>query len=431
MGAETSPEQQYSLRWNDFHSSILSSFRHLRDEEDFVDVTLACDGCSFTAHKVVLSACSPYFRRLLKANPCQHPIVILRDVQQKDMESLLRFMYNGEVHIGQEHLTDFLKTAQMLQVRGLADVPSAAAGQRLTTTTTEQKISNMSKKEIEYNTTTTLPWASDRPEALRESGLSPPPAKRARSSERDSFPTDKDRSPSRNNNGDMSDSLLGQALEGGPTILTKEKSNNNSESPNQTCEDSNSSDTALSEHGDGEAVTPKTEPPDYSSMLEEHNPFHTNGGLMDQNRPPSFPGALLGLQDHPLAGLTGLMPGPSGMHGSANDFDARYRGVLGSDVSLRRPQEAHGLSIVRRPSTATSDHQGTANVKYECPLCDQILLCLVVARQHIDEHYPRESTVCPVTECSRRFSHPNSVRNHMRQKHSKQWTIMKKIKWTL
>lgn len=90
MGGDTSPEQQYSLRWNDFHSSILSSFRHLRDEEDFVDVTLACDGCSFTAHKVVLSACSPYFRRLLKANPCQHPIVILRDVQQKDMESLLR-----------------------------------------------------------------------------------------------------------------------------------------------------------------------------------------------------------------------------------------------------------------------------------------------------------------------------------------------------
>lgn len=61
-------QQQYSLRWNDFHSSILSSFRHLRDEEDFVDVTLACDSRSFTAHKVVLSACSPYFRRLLKVS---------------------------------------------------------------------------------------------------------------------------------------------------------------------------------------------------------------------------------------------------------------------------------------------------------------------------------------------------------------------------
>ena len=59
-------QQLYSLRWHDFQASILSSFRHLRDVEDFVDVTLACDGKSFTAHKMVLSACSPYFRHLLK-----------------------------------------------------------------------------------------------------------------------------------------------------------------------------------------------------------------------------------------------------------------------------------------------------------------------------------------------------------------------------
>lgn len=115
-------DQQYALKWNDFQSSILSSFRHLRDEEDFVDVTLACDRRSFTAHKVVLSACSPYFRKLLKANPCEHPIVILRDIRAEDVENLLRFMYNGEVHIGHEQLNDFLKTAQLLQVRGLADV---------------------------------------------------------------------------------------------------------------------------------------------------------------------------------------------------------------------------------------------------------------------------------------------------------------------
>lgn len=68
VSSQPNGEQQYSLRWNDYHTSILSSFRHLRDEEDFVDVTLACDGCSFTAHKVVLSACSPYFKKLLKVN---------------------------------------------------------------------------------------------------------------------------------------------------------------------------------------------------------------------------------------------------------------------------------------------------------------------------------------------------------------------------
>lgn len=83
-------QQQYALKWNDYQTSMLSSFRHLRDEEDFVDVTLACDERSFTAHKVVLSACSPYFRKLLKANPCEHPIIILRDVPADDVENLLR-----------------------------------------------------------------------------------------------------------------------------------------------------------------------------------------------------------------------------------------------------------------------------------------------------------------------------------------------------
>lgn len=37
-------------------------------------------------------------------------------------------MYNGEVHIGQDQLSDFLKTAQLLQVRGLADVPKPGSG---------------------------------------------------------------------------------------------------------------------------------------------------------------------------------------------------------------------------------------------------------------------------------------------------------------
>lgn len=57
-------------------------------------------------------------------------------------------MYNGEVHIGQEQLTDFLKTAQMLEVRGLADVPAGSAGQKLTAT--DQKISPVSSSFLTY-----------------------------------------------------------------------------------------------------------------------------------------------------------------------------------------------------------------------------------------------------------------------------------------
>lgn len=69
--------------------------------------------------------------------------------------------------------------------------------------------------------------------------------------------------------------------------------------------------------------------------------------------------------------------------------------------------------------------------KYECPLCDDILPNLTVMRVHLEEHYPRDSPFCPVRECARQFSHPNSVRNHMRTKHSAQWERMKQMKWSL
>ena len=64
-----SGNQKYNLRWHDYPQTVVNSFRNLKEEEDFVDVTLACNSQQFTAHKVVLSACSPYFKKLLKVCP--------------------------------------------------------------------------------------------------------------------------------------------------------------------------------------------------------------------------------------------------------------------------------------------------------------------------------------------------------------------------
>lgn len=51
-------------------------------------------------------------------------------------------MYHGEVHVGQEQLAAFLKTAQMLQVRGLADVNSNTAGTKNPPTTESTRRDN-------------------------------------------------------------------------------------------------------------------------------------------------------------------------------------------------------------------------------------------------------------------------------------------------
>ena len=59
---------------------------------------------------------------ILQANPCQHPIIILpTEVRFCDLEKMLRFIYQGEVNVQQESLARFLKTAEMLKIRGLAE----------------------------------------------------------------------------------------------------------------------------------------------------------------------------------------------------------------------------------------------------------------------------------------------------------------------
>merc|ERR1712147_266853 len=118
-------QQQFCLRWNDFQTNMVASFKHLRDEKSFCDVTLACDGQSCKAHKMILSACSPYFKALLEENPAKHPIIILKDVPFTHLTAILEFMYAGEVNVAQDQLPQFLKTAERLKVKGLAEAPQS------------------------------------------------------------------------------------------------------------------------------------------------------------------------------------------------------------------------------------------------------------------------------------------------------------------
>jgi len=111
--------EKFCLRWNDFESNISTAFRELRDDKDFFDVTLACDDEQIQAHKVILSACSPFFRTVLRRNPHAHPLLYLKGVKFSDLQSVLNFMYHGEVNVAQEELNSFLAVAEELRVKGL------------------------------------------------------------------------------------------------------------------------------------------------------------------------------------------------------------------------------------------------------------------------------------------------------------------------
>ena len=117
--------EKFCLRWNDFESNISVAFRELRDDKDFFDVTLACDEEQIQAHKVILSACSPFFRSILRKNPHAHPLLYLKGVKFSDLQSVLNFMYHGEVNVAQEELNSFLAVAEELRVKGLTQNQSS------------------------------------------------------------------------------------------------------------------------------------------------------------------------------------------------------------------------------------------------------------------------------------------------------------------
>ena len=112
-------EDKFCLQWNEFEANIISGFQDLREEKDFFDVTLACEDEQISAHKVILSACSPFFRTILRRNSHPHPLLYMKGVKFTELESILHFMYHGRVNVAQEDLTNFLTVAEDLKVKGL------------------------------------------------------------------------------------------------------------------------------------------------------------------------------------------------------------------------------------------------------------------------------------------------------------------------
>jgi len=123
----SSREENFCLRWNDFESNLSTAFAELRNDADLCDVTLATDEDSVGAHKLVLSACSPQLKEMIRKHlrlsggnaSSQNMMIYLRGVRHADLVSVLEFMYCGSVNVAQEDLNSFLAVAEDLKVKGL------------------------------------------------------------------------------------------------------------------------------------------------------------------------------------------------------------------------------------------------------------------------------------------------------------------------
>jgi len=154
MGAPAVEDENFCLRWNDYEKKYAETFRTLREDDHFADVTLACEGHAVKAHRIILCACSSYFSHILRTiNPVQHPVLLLQDVRPVDLTALMDFIYFGQVNITQDSLQTFLKVADKLKIKGLCErgitIPEASP---LHTTITLPR-----KDEVKHDPTSILP----------------------------------------------------------------------------------------------------------------------------------------------------------------------------------------------------------------------------------------------------------------------------------
>ena len=108
--------EKFSLKWNDFSLNVHNSFQNLRKEEDFYDITLVGDDCkNVTAHKLVLSSSSEYFKMVFSNNKKyfqSHALICLEGLNESDLNNILDYIYYGELQLYRDDLDRFLGIAE-------------------------------------------------------------------------------------------------------------------------------------------------------------------------------------------------------------------------------------------------------------------------------------------------------------------------------
>ena len=108
-----------------------------RKNEQFCDVVLeVCNGenqARFNAHRVVLSAASPFFYSALNSDmkESKEGLIRLEDTSKIAIEQLLDYLYTGHVHVTQHNAFDLLKIADFLVIPSLKEVSSKVIIQTL------------------------------------------------------------------------------------------------------------------------------------------------------------------------------------------------------------------------------------------------------------------------------------------------------------
>ena len=108
--------------WDDFPTTIKDYLKH---DMDLVDVTLACDGNEqIQAHRIILSAGSSLLRDVFKNATDLQPFIFLSGVGKTELQSIVDFLYCGEIKFAKNDLEKFLEVAKFFQITGIKNIDS-------------------------------------------------------------------------------------------------------------------------------------------------------------------------------------------------------------------------------------------------------------------------------------------------------------------
>lgn len=104
---------------------VLKGLESLLEMEELCDVVIRTDDdASISAHRNVLSVCSPYFRAMFtgKLRESRNEIVALKGVAAEALRCIVRFMYTSTIDINEANVDDILSASDLFQMKEVTTV---------------------------------------------------------------------------------------------------------------------------------------------------------------------------------------------------------------------------------------------------------------------------------------------------------------------
>uniref|UniRef100_A0A4W6DK88 Kelch-like family member 41b n=1 Tax=Lates calcarifer TaxID=8187 RepID=A0A4W6DK88_LATCA len=104
-----------------FQSTLLQDgLKELLNENKFVDCTLKVGDRSFPCHRLIMAACSPYFREIFFTEDGKEventKEVVLDDVNPSILDMIIQYLYSAEIDLTDDNVQDIIAVANRFQI---------------------------------------------------------------------------------------------------------------------------------------------------------------------------------------------------------------------------------------------------------------------------------------------------------------------------